>query len=141
MTEAYRHKVQYYETDQMKIVHHSNYIRWFEEARIDYMEQLGMPYAEMEERKIISPVLAVEAEYMRMVHFGDTVSIQTKIKEYNGIKLAISYEVTDEKTGMVHCMGVTKHCFLNEKGRPISLKRAFPDYHEKLMNALTHDRI
>lgn len=40
----YQHKVQYYETDQMKVVHHSNYIRWFEEARIDYMEQLGMPY-------------------------------------------------------------------------------------------------
>ena len=85
--EAYRHKVQYYETDQMKIVHHSNYIRWFEE---------------MEAREIISPVLAVEAEYLRMVHFGDTVTIYPKVKEYNGIKLTISYDVMDEKTQMVH---------------------------------------
>lgn len=139
--EAYRRKVQYYETDQMKIVHHSNYIRWFEEARIDYMEQLGMSYTEMEERGIISPVLAVESEYIRMVHFGDTVSIRARIKEYNGIKLAISYEVTDEVTGMVHCRGLTRHCFLNEKGRPISLKRDQPDYHEKFMDALERDRI
>lgn len=40
----YQHKVQYYETDQMGIVHHSNYIRWFEEARTDYMEKMGMGY-------------------------------------------------------------------------------------------------
>lgn len=138
--EIYRHKVQYYETDQMKIVHHSNYIRWFEEARMDYMEKLGMPYDEMEEREIISPVLAVEAEYLRMVHFGDTVSIYPRVKEYNGIKLALSYEVVDEKTGMVHCRGLSRHCFLDSKGRPISLKRSFPDYHEKFLNALENDR-
>lgn len=138
--EIYRHKVQYYETDQMKIVHHSNYIRWFEEARMDYMEKLGMPYDEMEEREIISPVLAVEAEYLRMVHFGDTVSIYPRVKEYNGIKLALSYEVVDEKTGMVHCRGLSRHCFLDSKGRPISLKRSFPDYHRKFLNALENDR-
>lgn len=138
--EAYRRKVQYYETDQMKIVHHSNYIRWFEEARIDYMEQLGMPYDEMEERQIISPVLSVEAEYIRMVHFGDTVSIVAKVKEYNGIKLAMGYEVIDEKTKMVHCRGLTRHCFLNDKGRPVSLKREHPDYHEKFMDAWEHDK-
>ena len=87
----YQHKVQYYETDQMKVVHHSNYIRWFEEARIDYMEQLGMPYEDMETNGIISPVISVEAEYLRMVKFGDTVVIEAKIKEYNGIKLTIRW--------------------------------------------------
>ena len=55
--EAYTHKVLYYETDQMGIVNHSNYIRWFEEARTDFMEQLGMGYAEMEKEGIVSPVL------------------------------------------------------------------------------------
>ena len=38
----YTHRVQYYETDQMGIVHHSNYIRWFEEARIDWMRDCGI---------------------------------------------------------------------------------------------------
>lgn len=136
----YRHKVQYYETDQMKVVHHSNYIRWFEEARIDYMENLGMPYEEMEASGIISPVISVEAEYLRMVRFGDTVSIEAKIKEYNGIKLIIGYEVTDESTGMVHCRGTSKHCFLNENGRPISLKRECPSYHEMFMSGMQEDK-
>ena len=130
---TYKHKVQYYETDQMKIVLHSNYIRWFEEARIDMLEQVGMPYHEMEEKQIISPVLSVSAEYLRMVYFGDTVSIHVKIKEYNGIKLIITYEIVNDKTEMVHCKGESKHCFLNVKGRPISLKKEHPEYHEKLM--------
>ncbi|MCB7303581.1 acyl-CoA thioesterase [Bariatricus massiliensis] len=132
----YQHKVQYYETDQMKVVHHSNYIRWFEEARIDYMEQLGMPYEDMEKNGIISPVISVEAEYLRMVKFGDTVVIEAKIKEYNGIKLTIGYSVVDESTGMVHCRGITRHCFLNEKGRPVSLKRECPQYHEMFLKGL-----
>lgn len=139
--EVYKHKVQYYETDQMKIVHHSNYVRWFEEARIDYLEKIGMPYAEMEEKEIISPVLGVEAEYLRMVHFGDTVSVEVTIREYNGIKFTISYEVVSDKTGMVHCKGVTRHCFLNSKGRPISLKKTHPEYHEKLMSEFEKGKV
>ena len=88
-----------------------------------------MGYDRMEALGIGSPVLGVEADYLRMVHFGDIVSIQTRMKEYNGIKLTLEYEVTDEKTGMVHCRGLTKHCFLNEKGRPVSLKKDYPDIH------------
>ena len=95
MEEMYVHKVQYYETDKMGIVHHSNYIRWFEEARIDFTEKMGMGYHEMEAAGILSPVLTVEASYLRMVHFGDTVTINTSIKEYNGIKLTVGYEVRD----------------------------------------------
>ena len=131
----YKHRVQYYETDQMGIVHHSNYIRWFEEARIDMLEQMGFGYDKMEEKGIVSPVLGVEADYLRMVRFGGTVTIEVTIKEYNGIKLEISYRVIDDKTEMVCCRGLTRHCFLNQKGRPISLKRDYNDIHEMFMNS------
>lgn len=134
--EGYKHKVQYYETDQMGIVHHSNYIRWFEEARTDFMEQMGLGYDEMEKQGILSPVLGVEATYLRMVRFGDTVTITAKIKEYNGIKLTISYEVCNERTGMVHCKGVTKHCFLTKMGRPISLKKDLIEFHDLFAKGL-----
>ena len=96
--EGYQRKVHYYETDQMGIVHHSNYIRWFEEARIDLMEQMGLGYEKMEEAGIISPVLSVQADYLRMMHFGDTFQIRCFIKEYNGIKLTVGYEVINEAT-------------------------------------------
>ena len=55
----YDHKVQYYETDGMGIVHHSNYIRWFEEARVDLLEQLGFGYDRIEEAGYSGPVLEI----------------------------------------------------------------------------------
>ena len=55
----YRRAVQYYETDMMGIVHHANYIRWMEEARIDFLAQLGFPYARMEAEGVLSPVRSV----------------------------------------------------------------------------------
>ena len=133
MTSELELDIRYYETDQMGIVHHSNYIRWFEEARTDYMDRLGMGYARMEEMGILSPVLSVSADYLRMVYFGDTVSIDCYIKEYNGIKLTIAYECTAGKTGMVHCKGVIKHCFINREGRSLSLKHSAPEFHEMFL--------
>ena len=88
----YEHHAKYYETDQMGIIHHSNYIKWMEEARMDLMEQIGLSYKQMEEMEIISPVLSVSCEYHSMVHFDDTVVIETKITKYNGIKMELEYK-------------------------------------------------
>ena len=49
----YEHHAKYYETDQMGIIHHSNYIKWMEEARMDLMDQIGLSYKQMEEMEII----------------------------------------------------------------------------------------
>ena len=132
----YKHKVQYYETDQMGVVHHSNYIRWFEEARTDFMEKMGMGYHEMERLGILSPVLEVEAKYLRMVRFGETVSIGVTIKEYNGIKLEVGYEVVSDSTGELHCKGSSKHCFITSETKPISLKRECIEAHNLFVQGL-----
>lgn len=50
----YERRAQYYETDQMGVVHHSNYIRWFEEARVFFMDQMGFGYDEMEKSGVSS---------------------------------------------------------------------------------------
>ena len=55
----YEHHAKYYETDQMGIIHHSNYVKWMEEARMDLMDQMGLSYKQMEEMEIISPVLSI----------------------------------------------------------------------------------
>ena len=129
----YKHKVQYYETDQMVVVHHSNYIRWFEEARVELLERIGMSYDRLEREGLISPVLGVKAQYKSMVRFGDSVEITPHIEVYNGIKLTISYLVADAATKDIRCLGQTRHCFLNAEGKPVSLKRSYPHYHELLL--------
>ena len=127
----YEHHAKYYETDQMGIIHHSNYIKWMEEARMDLMEQIGLSYKQMEEMEIISPVLSVSCEYHSMVHFDDTVVIETKITKYNGIKMDVEYRMTDKETGELRTTAKSSHCFLNRSGRPISLKRSYPEIDTK----------
>jgi acyl-CoA thioester hydrolase len=122
----YFHKTQYYETDQMGIIHHSNYIRWFEEARVDLLEQLGVGYDKIEALGILSPVLGISCDYQQMTHFGETVQIEASILEYNGIRLRIGYTVLDED-GAVRATGASRHCFLTRQGQPLSLKRSFPE--------------
>lgn len=125
----YEHRAQYYETDQMGIIHHSNYIRWFEEARIDYLDQIGLHYKELEDNQIGIPVLGVNCQYKTMTHFGDTVEIQVKPTKYNGIKMTIEYIISDKTTGEVRCIGETQHCFLSGEGALVSIKKSHPRWH------------
>ena len=133
---SYEHKVQYYETDQMGVVHHSNYIRWFEEARTAWMEEGGFSYANMEELGIISPVLEVEAKYKSMSRYGEVVQLDVAVEKYNGIRLVVNYVVSDKETGEVRCTGLSKHCFLNKDGKPVHLKKVAPKHDEMFQDFL-----
>ncbi|NBK78949.1 acyl-CoA thioesterase [bacterium D16-76] len=127
-TVTYPREVFYYETDRMDCVHHSNYIRWFEEARIHFMREMGFPYDQLEASGVLSPVLHAEADYRTMCRFGEQVQIKTGIESYTGTRIAFSYTITDKATGALRCQGQTRHCFLGPSGRPVSLRKANPAY-------------
>lgn len=138
--QKYEHQAQYYETDQMGIIHHSNYIRWFESARIRYMQQIGVEYGDMEKSGIISPVLEVNCVYKSMVHFGDVVEILPKIEKYNGIKLELSYTIVDKATQQIRACGSSRHCFLNSERKPVSLKKEAPVFDAAFCSAMENER-
>ncbi|WP_026653261.1 acyl-CoA thioesterase [Butyrivibrio proteoclasticus] len=127
----YLHTVQYYETDKMGITHHSNYIRWMEEARVDFLSQIGWDYARLEDMGIISPVLNVTCDYKKTTTFSDKISIAVSIKEFKGVKLFLSYEMKNE-AGDIVCLGSSSHAFLNTEGKPIRMKQEFPELFETL---------
>ena len=89
-----KHKIQYYETDMMGVAHHSNYIRWMEEARIDFMDQLGFPYVRMEAEGIICPVKSLQAKYLKPAVFGDEVDIAVSVMGFNGVVVTLGYEMS-----------------------------------------------
>lgn len=126
----YERKINYYETDRMGVVHHSNYIRFLEEARCAWMEATGMPFGEMEQNGITIPVLGVNIEYKNHVTYGDTIIIKPYVKEYSGVRLTVGYEVTEKNTGKTVITGETKHCFTDKNLKPISLKRKNERYNE-----------
>lgn len=126
MTYQYIRKAHYHETDQMGIIHHTNYIKWFEEARIAMMADMGVPYGEMEAQGIISPVLHISCDYGRMVRFDDEVVVHTSIMSYTGVKFSVAYKVTDAQGETVYVTGQSNHCFLNQAMRPVILKKSAP---------------
>lgn len=126
------HKVQYYETDQMQVVHHSNFIRWFEECRVHVLDEIGYGYDRLEAAGIMSPVLSIEAKIKISVRFGETVKIHAAIEKFDGIRLTLRYEVRRAEDDAVCCTGMTGHCFLGKDGRLISLKRKYPKIYETL---------
>ena len=134
MSFTYERKINYYETDKMGIVHHSNYIRFLEETRVEWMEDADMPFSELEERGITIPVLGVIIEYKKHVTFNDTLLIKPFVKEFNGVRLVVGYDVTDKANGKTVIIAETKHCFTDKALKPVNLKKAAPDYNEKFMN-------
>lgn len=129
----YTRNVNYYETDGMKVVHHSNYIRYLEEARCEFLKQIGLPYEKIEEMGFMIPVLEVNCKYKMPAKFGTIMNIEVKIKSFDGIKLAIAYTITEEKTGSIIVEAETKHCFTNQNMRPISLKKENKHIYETLI--------
>ncbi|WP_099204828.1 acyl-CoA thioesterase [Scatolibacter rhodanostii] len=132
----YERLIQYYETDKMGCVHHSNYIRWFEEARTKWLEETGFGYSRVEQMGFMIPVLEAEAKYIAMTHFAETVIIEVSLEKYTGSKASFCYQVTNKETGKLCCTGRTQHCFLNSEGKPVSLKRAIPQLHDFCTKAL-----
>ena len=129
----------YYETDQMRIIHHANYIRWFEEARVYYLEKVGIIFAEQEAKGIVCPVLTMDAQYKKMVHFGEPVEIETRLNFYNGVRYGFSYTVRNQKTGEICCTGESTHCFMNPEGKLMKVKKEYPEMHELLTKYLAED--
>ena len=134
---TYERKINYYETDRMGVVHHSNYIRFLEEARCEWLNELGMPFELFEEKGITIPVLGVNVTYKYHVTFGDTILIHTFMKEYTGVRMTVGYEVKDKKTGNIVLTGETKHCFTNKEIKPINLKKVNKEFSDKFESLLS----
>ena len=130
MKGSYFHKVQYYETDAMGIVHHSNYIRWLEEARLDCLKENGFAYDALEERGILIPVLSVSCEYKVSVRYGQTVRIDYVIDFLKGIKFGVTYKIYSGDGSVLHATGSSTHCFLDRDLKPFNAKKKAPDVYE-----------
>ncbi len=121
----YRRKAQYHETDQMGIIHHSNYVKWMEEARIEYMDSIGLSYRDMEDMGVSSPVVGLSVDYARPVEFDDKLEIRISVAKYNGSVLELEYEFYNVTKEEICTHATSRHCFLHDD-RLVSLKKELP---------------
>ncbi len=127
--ENFVREVKYYECDGMAITHHSNYIRFMEEARIYVLDCLGYGFDRMEAEGVVSPVVSLSCEYKKPTRFKDKIEIEVHLKEMSTFKMTFSYTMTVE--GVLVCRATSTHCFILN-GRPISFQERWPELTEKL---------
>lgn len=123
---TYSRKAQYHETDKMGIIHHANYIKWLEEARIAYMEHLGYGFDKVEQLGIVSPVAGISISYKTPVLFNEIVDIQITLTRYSGVIQEVSYNIVKQGTGELCAKAVSKHCYLKD-GKVVNLKHEIPE--------------
>ncbi|MCD7823577.1 MAG: acyl-CoA thioesterase [Oscillospiraceae bacterium] len=131
MVYTYLRKAHYYETDQMGVVHHANYIHWMEEARIEMMDDMGFGYKKVEEIGIVSPVVSINIDYKSSVMYDDIVEVRVSVKRYTGVSMIISYEMFDQNTGKICATAESKHGFIRD-GKIVSVKREVPELDEAI---------
>lgn len=128
--------VNYYETDKMGITHHSNYVRFMEEARIDFLNKLGYPMTRLEAEGVVSPVVSVECKYKTPSTFSDVLKITVTVAKYTGVKIVFAYTGVNCESGKTVFEAQSVHCFVNAQGRPVSVKKNFPELDTLLLSEL-----
>ena len=128
----YQHLIQYYETDRMGVTHHSNYIRFMEEARLDFFNKLGYSYLTLEKVGVFSPVVGLNnIRYKKSSTAGDVLDIEVTILSMNTVTFTIGYVMKNKD--VVVFTGESEHCLISKEGRILPLNNSQTrEFYEKV---------
>ena len=122
-------KVRFVETDLMGVVHHSNYFRWFEMGRVEYLRQAGILLTELLADGIVFPITNVDCQYKASAKFDDYIRIEATLAAVTPVKMIFTYKVVREQDGVLLATGRTQNVFTDNQGKIIRLPE---DYYHKL---------
>lgn len=138
---SWKRQVNYYETDRMGVVHHSNYLRYLEEARYVWMEDMGLPYPEFEKQGVIIPCTKAEETFLSFLRYGDDFSIHMEMYKFTGLRMHFRYEVYNEMTGELCLKAETVHYTTSKDDyKPTSIKRSHPELFETINSWVSDTR-
>ncbi|MDR3560676.1 MAG: thioesterase family protein [Negativicutes bacterium] len=120
-------KVRFVETDMMGVVHHSNFFRWFEMGRVEYLRQAGVFLLDLMAAGILFPISDVSCHYRASARFDDTIAIETTMLELSKVKMVFGYQVRRESDGLLLATGNTKNAFTDTDGKVIRLPALYFD--------------
>lgn len=109
-------RVEYHHTDQMGIVHHSNYIKFFEVARTEWLRAVGMTYAEMERRGVMMPIIEVQVKYKQPAYYDELITVRATVNEVPMARMRFEYEIFGED-GRSIATGMTALGFIDSVTR------------------------
>jgi len=115
----------------MGVVHHSNYVRWLEEARTFYFDDHDLAYVETERLGVMSPIIDIDLKYKYPAKYGDDFVVQINMIKYTGVRFCMAYTVMNQN-GRILLEGESGHAFVDADLKPISLSRALPERHDRM---------
>lgn len=127
-------RVRYEETDQMGVAYYANYLVWFEVGRTELMRSLELPYREFEKSNLFFPVLKAYCEYKQPAGYDDQLTIVTRLEGLQNVRITFDYEICRDDDLLA--AGYTEHTFVNDKGRPVALKKFSPFLWNRLCQAM-----
>ncbi len=139
--EPYIRVINYYETDQMHVVHHSNYARYLEEARLHMMDQLDLSYDELERMGIIIPVMELHDYYIKSITYGDIIEIRPLIIRLSPVRFSLKYDIFRSGTDELLHHAETTHAFLDSDFKPMNLKKKYPEVYQKFDEVLSYEEV
>jgi acyl-CoA thioester hydrolase len=134
-TSRIQHRVPFYETDAMGIVHHSNYVRYLELARIRWLDEHDQPYRDYVAQGLHYATTHVAVDYHRATEYDDVLEIEVWLEELRGASLRMAYRLCCRER--LVASAVTEHALVNEAGRP---RRIPAERREKLARSLAPDQ-
>ena len=127
--------VRYAETDQMGIVHHSNYPIWFEAGRTDFIKKMGMPYSQIEEKGILLPLIELVCRFKSYVRYEEEVVVETSILELTFTRVTFHYEVYKKGQKQLITSGETMHVWTKKNLKPVNIKKYDGEIYKLLIKA------
>ena len=135
MMVAVKDRVRFVETDLMGVVHHSNYLRWFEMARVEYLRTANVLLPDLIADGILFPITEVQCKYRQSAYFDEMIRVEATLVDFSRAKLCFSYRVVRETDNVLLAEGTTQNVFTDEKGRVIRLPQLYCDRIEAVRQA------
>ncbi|HHW31853.1 MAG TPA: acyl-CoA thioesterase [Clostridiaceae bacterium] len=131
--------VRYAETDQMGIVHHSNYPVWFELGRTDFIRKLGYSYSKIEEAGILLPLTDLKCSFKAPARYEDEIIIRTHIEKMTCVRITFGYEIFKKKDMSLIARGETFHAWTDKNLKPVNISKRMPELYGIMEKALKSD--
>lgn len=128
--------VRYAETDQMGVVHHSNYPIWFEAGRTDFIKKMGIPYSKIEETGYMLPLLELKCCYKQPAKYEDEIIVKASLKAISFSRVTFYYEVFKNDSIQAIASGETMHAWTDKQLKPVNIKKHAPELFEVLSKAM-----
>jgi acyl-CoA thioester hydrolase len=125
-------RVRYQETDQMKVVYHTNYVNWFEIGRTELIRSLGMTYRTIEDMGLLLPLIDLQMQFKLPAKYDDLITIRTQIADYSHIRIQFNSEIRRGDELLVS--GTTHHVWLNRDWKPTRIDKAAPELYALIQN-------